>query len=182
VKHETNPLRERGGAMRKPKTSIDELARGFLSQRRIAVAGVSRDGKQAANLIFRKLRETGHDVVAVNPRATQVEGAACYERLSSVPEPVDAVVIATPPAAADAVVDECVALGVRWVWMHRAFGAGSVSEAAVAKCREHGIRVIAGACPMMYCEPVDTGHRCMRWILRVSGRMPATESPKRPRR
>jgi predicted CoA-binding protein len=168
--------------MPKPKTSIDELARDFLSQRRIAVAGVSRDGKQAANLIFRKLRDTGHDVVAVNPRANRVEGAVCYERLSSIPEPIDAVVVATPPSATDSVVDECVALGIRWVWMHRAFGAGSVSEAAAAKCREHGMRVIAGACPMMFCEPVDCGHKCIRWILRISGRMPTTHSPKRTRR
>jgi predicted CoA-binding protein len=125
--------------------SVDELAREFLSQRRIAVAGVSRDNQQAANLIFRKLRDTGRNVVAVNPRATEVEGAACYDTLAAIPEPVDAVVIATPPA---------------------------VSDPAVAKCREHGIRVIAGACPMMFCEPVDFGHKCIRWIMKVSGRMP----------
>lgn len=164
------------------RQSVDELAREFLSQRRIAVAGVSRDSQQAANLIFRKLRDTGRDVVAVNPRATEVEGAACYDRLSSVPEPVDAVVIATPPAAVESVVDECAVLGIRWVWMHRGVGPGSVSEAAVAKCREHGIRVIAGACPMMFCEPVDFGHKCIRWITKISGRMPSADPPKRTRR
>jgi predicted CoA-binding protein len=152
--------------------SVDELAREFLSQRRIAVAGVSRDNQQAANLIFRKLRDTGRNVVAVNPRATEVEGAACYDTLAAIPEPVDAVVIATPPAVADTIVEECAALGIGWVWMHRAFGKGSVSDPAVAKCREHGIRVIAGACPMMFCEPVDFGHKCIRWIMKVSGRMP----------
>jgi len=154
------------------KQSVDELAREFLSQQRIAVAGVSRDREQAANLIFRKLRDTGRDVVAVNPRATEVEGAACYDTLAAIPEPVDAVVIATPPAAADAIVDECAALGIGWVWMHRGVGAGSVSPKAVEACRKHGIRVIAGACPMMFCEPVDFGHKCIRWVMKVSGRMP----------
>jgi hypothetical protein len=160
--------------MAETKASLADLAREFLAERRIAVAGVSRDPKQAANLIFRKLRDTGHDVVAVNPRATEVEGVACYDRLSAIPQPVGACVIATPPAAADALVEECAALGIRWVWMHRAFGAGSVSASAVEACRKHGIRVIAGACPMMFCEPVDTGHKCIRWFLRVTGKFPGT--------
>jgi predicted CoA-binding protein len=138
-----------------------DAAREFLAQKRIAVAGVSRDPKQAANLIFRKLRDTGHDVVAVNPRASEVEGSTCYDRLASAPQPIDAVVIATPPDAADGIVEECAALGI-----------GRVSDSAVAACRKHGIHVIAGACPMMFCEPVDTGHKCIRWIMRVSGQMP----------
>ncbi|MBZ0089879.1 MAG: CoA-binding protein, partial [Thermoanaerobaculia bacterium] len=39
----------------------------FLQGRRIAVAGVSRDPKQTANVVFRKLRDSGYEVVAVNP-------------------------------------------------------------------------------------------------------------------
>jgi hypothetical protein len=60
--------------------------------------------------------------------------------------------------------------------MHRSFGTGSVSEEAVNLCREKGIEVIPGACPMMFCEPVDFGHRCMRWLLKVTGGLPAPES------
>jgi hypothetical protein len=51
-------------------------------------------------------------------------------------------------------------------------GGSSVSAAAVELCGEHGIALIAGACPMMYCAPVDIGHRCMRWAMRVSGGLP----------
>jgi len=28
-----------------------------------------------------------------------------------------------------------------------------------------------GGCPMMYCGKVDVGHRCMRWILDLRGRI-----------
>jgi len=51
-----------------------ETVQQFLSARRIAVAGVSRDGAQAANAIFRRLRDTGHDVVPVNPNTDVAEG------------------------------------------------------------------------------------------------------------
>jgi uncharacterized protein len=48
----------------------------------------------------------------------------------------------------------------------------SVSPEAVDYCREHGMSVIAGGCPMMYGEGVDFGHACMRWILGLTGRLP----------
>lgn len=155
-------------------TGLDELVQGFLSQKRIAVAGVSRNPREAANLIFRKLDGAGYDVVPVNPRADEVEGRPCYPDLTAIPNGVDGVVIATPPSAAQALVEQCATLGIRWVWMHRSFGEGSVSPAAVEWCRTHDIRVIAGACPMMFCTPVDFGHRCIRWLLGVTGGLPAS--------
>lgn len=144
----------------------------FLAQKRIAVAGVSRNKNEAANAVYRKLRGAGHEVFAVNPNAQTVEGDPCYPDLRSVPGGIDGVVIATHPAVSGQVAQQCVQLGVSRVWMHRSFGQGSVSEEAVGICRENGIAVIAGGCPLMFCDPVDIGHRCMRWVLGVTGRLP----------
>jgi hypothetical protein len=145
----------------------------FLAQKRIAVAGVSRHPQgAAANLIYRKLRDTGHEVFAVNPNAATVEGDPCYPNLKTIPQAVDAVVIATRPDVAEELVHECADLGVSRVWMHRSFGAGSVSNNATKFCQEHHIAVIPGGCPMMFCQPVDFGHKCMRWILQVTGGLP----------
>lgn len=144
----------------------------FLSQRNIAVAGVSRDPRQAANAVYRKLRASGYRVFAVNPSATQLEGDPCYPDLRSIPETVAAVVIATHPDVAVQVVRECAELGIRQVWLHRSIGQGSVAEEAVRECERRGIRCLVGGCPMMYCEPVDFGHRCMRWILKLQNRVP----------
>ena len=126
----------------------------------------------AANVIYRKLRGAGYEVYALNPRAEEIEGARCYPDLKSLPAAVDGVVAVTPPAQTEELVRQCAAAGVRRVWMHRSFGQGSVSAAAVAFCRQNGIEVIAGGCPMMYCQPVDFGHKCLRWLLRVSGGLP----------
>ena len=149
-----------------------ESVEAFLSGRRFAVAGVSRDGKQAANAIYRKLRASGYDVVPVNPKAREVEGAACYPDLRSVPGAVNGVVIATHPEVALDVVRHARERGVSHVWFHRSFGEGSVSDEAVSQCRAAGINCIVGGCPLMYCEPVDLAHRCMRWWLGRSGRVP----------
>lgn len=144
----------------------------FLSNRSIAVAGVSRDPAQPANLIYRKLKDSGHRVFPINPNATQVEGDSSYPDLRSVPEPVEAVVIATHPDVSVQVVRDCAELGINQVWFHRSFGEGSVSEEAVRECELRGIDCIVGGCPMMYCAPVDFAHRCMRWILKLQNRVP----------
>lgn len=144
----------------------------FLHGERLAVAGVSRDSKQPANAIFRRLRDSGHQVFPVNPKATEVEGVECYPGVVALPEPVHGVVVATPPEAAIQVVRECGVQGIKHVWFHRSFGTGSVSEEAVQECRGLGIDCIVGGCPMMFCEPVDIAHKCMRWWLQRKGRAP----------
>lgn len=145
-------------------------AEEFLDQRRIAVAGVSRNGDVAANVIYRKLRGAGYEVYAVNPNAETVEGDQSYRDLATVPGGVEGVVVATHPKVATSIVRQCADLGISRVWMHRSFGQGSVDEAAVRLGRELGLRVIPGSCPMMFCQPVDVAHKCLRWLLRVSGR------------
>ena len=144
----------------------------FLEGKRIAVAGVSRSGDQPANAIFRRLRDTGHEVVAVNPNAADLEGQTCFADVASIPGTVDGVMVVTHPNAALGVVQQAIKRGVRQIWFHRSFGDGSVSAAAVRECRENGIEPIVGGCPMMFCGKVDPFHRCTRWLFGLTGRVP----------
>jgi uncharacterized protein len=152
--------------------TLRDAAREFLALERIAVAGVSRTPGQTANGIYRKLRDTGHTVFAINPNAAQVEGDTCYPSLEAIPGGVEGLVIVTRPQVAGELVRQCARAGVRRVWMHRALGQGSVSAQATAYCRENGIAVIDGACPMMFAEPVDIAHTCMRVVLGWVGQLP----------
>ena len=152
--------------------SIPHSIAEFLRGKRIAVAGVSRSGGQPANAIYRRLRDSGYDVLPVNPRASEVEGAVCYPDVASLPGPIDGVVVATPPDVAIEVVRQCGGRNIGRVWFHRSFGSGSVSSEAVRECEKLGINVIIGGCPLMFCEPVDLGHKCMKWWLQRQGRIP----------
>ena len=157
-------------------TTLDSKVHDFLAQKRIAVAGVSRTkGKHpAGNLIYQRLKTTGHEVFAVNPHMQTFEGDRCYPDLKSIPGGVDGVVIVTRPELTECLVHDCVDAGVRRVWMHQSLGKGtSVSPTAVEYCQQHDVSVIAGACPMMYGDGVDVGHTCMRWFLKVTGGLPA---------
>lgn len=152
-------------------STLSSKTESFLAQQRIAVAGVTRSGDDAANAIFRKLRDNGYEVFPVNPNAETFDEMPCYPDIQSIPDGVDGVVIVTRPEVTESVVRDCASAGVPRVWMHRSFGGGSVSDGAVQFCHEHGIEVIDGACPMMYCNP-DFGHRCMKWILGMTGGLP----------
>lgn len=152
---------------------IKEAAAEFLSKERIAVTGVSRTpGNHGSNVVYKRLRERGYKVFAINPNADHVEGDVCYLDLKSVPGGVEAVVIGTRPEIAEQTMRECVELGIKHVWMHRLMGDGSVSDAATAYGREHGVTVIDGGCPLMFGPTSDPGHKVMRFFSKLSGNTP----------
>ena len=151
--------------------SIKEAASAFLASKRVAVTGVSRTPKtHGSNNVYRRLRERGYEVFAVNPNADQVEGDPCYHDLKSIPDGVQAVVIGTRPEIAEDTMRECAELGITQVWMHRGPGAGSVSDPAAAYGRQHGITVIDGGCPLMFGPTADFGHKVLRFVY--SGKIP----------
>ena len=155
--------------------TLETKVHDFLAQKRIAVAGVSRDNSHhpAGNLIYRRLKETGHDVFPVNPHMQTFDGDPCYPDLQSIPGGAQGVVIITRPELTERIVRDCRTAGVSRVWMHESLAKGSsVSPQAVEYCRQHDISVIAGACPMMYGAGVDVGHACMRWFIKLTGGLP----------
>jgi predicted CoA-binding protein len=145
--------------------SVKEAASAFLANERVAVTGVSRTPKtHGSNNVYRRLRERGYEVFAVNPNTDKVEGDRCYHDLKSIPGGVQAVVIGTRPEIAEGTMRECAELGIKQVWMHRGPGTGSVSSAATEYGRQHGITVIDGGCPLMFGATADFGHKIMRLV------------------
>lgn len=153
--------------------AMPQSVAAFLTGKRFAVAGVSRDPKgHVGNAIYKKLRDAGYEVFPVNPAATEVEGVPCYPAIGAIPGEIDGVVLATHPDAAIGVIRQCTDKGVKRVWFHRSFGQGSVSKPAVAAAHAAGIEVIESGCPLMYIEPVDGGHKFFCRLLSLFGKMP----------
>ena len=154
-------------------STIKQAASEFLTHKRIAVTGVSRNGgNHGGDFVYQRLRDRGYEVFAINPNTDTVEGDACYHDLKSVPGGVEAVVIGTRPSHAEDTMRECAELGITHVWMHRSFGAGSVSDRATEYGRAHGITVIDGGCPLMFGATSDTGHKVIRAVGTLTGNVP----------
>jgi predicted CoA-binding protein len=155
-------------------TTLGEKVDDFLSQQRIAVAGVSRSGKATGNAIYKRLREHGYEVIAVNPNADEIDGEPCYRSVKAIPGKVDGVIAVTRPEDTEALVRDCAEKGIRRVWMHHGIhGPGtSVSERAVEYCDQHDITVIAGVCPLMFGKPSDGFHRLVKRWWGFTGKLP----------
>jgi uncharacterized protein len=145
----------------------------FLSQKRIAVVGVSHDPKDFSRGLFRTLRERGYDAVAVNPVLQSADGAPCFASLAEISPPVDGVLVMASPAVTDQVVQECAELRIPRVWMYRAGGKGAVSPQAVEFCEEHGIAVVPGECPYMFFSGEQWFHRLHGFIKKIAGAYPS---------
>jgi uncharacterized protein len=153
--------------------TMRDAASEFLAHKRVAVTGVSRTpGSHGSNAVYRRLRERGYEVFAVNPNADEVEGDRAYHDLHSIPGGVEAVVIGTRPEVAEETMRECAELAIEHVWMHRGPGAGSVSKTAAADGRARGITVIDGGCPCMFDPTADRGHKLMRFVFTLTGNVP----------
>ena len=157
---------------------IDNLVQNFLAQKKIAVVGVSDKRETGCNLAYTKFKENGYQVFAVNPRISTFNGDACYPDLKSLPEKPDAVFLLTNPKVTEQVIQQCVDLGIKHVWMHCMMGTKpglatsmtSVSPSAVEVCKANGIEVIPGSCPNQFIKP-DIGHSMMRGLWSLLGFM-----------
>jgi hypothetical protein len=155
---------------------LNDMVQEFLRQKKIAVVGVSDRRDTGCNASYRKFKSEGYTVSAVNPRIKSFDGDPCYPDLKSIPAKPDAVFILSSPKVTEQIVQQCVDLGVKHVWMHcllgtkPGLGAGmtSVSPEAVRMCRENGIAVIPGACPNQFLK-ADGGHAFMRGLFGLLG-------------
>ncbi len=155
---------------------IEHRVQDFLAQKVVAVVGVSNRRETGSNMNYRKFKENGYQVYAVNPRLRVYDGRPCYPDLRSIPQKPEAVFVLASPRVTEAVVRDCVDLGIKHVWMHcqmgtkpgLAPGKTSVSRSAVEMCRTNGIAVIPGSCPAQFLRP-DLGHGLMRRLWTMFG-------------
>jgi uncharacterized protein len=127
------------------RISRDTRRDAFLQGRDLAVVGVS-SGRGFANEIVKVLADKGWRVQPVGRTATSVEGLAVTRSLDELPRPVDGVVACVPPAATLQVVDDCLRLGIRRLWIQQ----GAESDEAIARAEAGGLEVVHHACVLMY--------------------------------
>lgn len=150
------------------RAAIDD----FLAQKRLAFIGASHDPKAFSATAYRELRSHGYELFPVNAGADTVEGDPCARSVDQLPHDLDGAIVMVSAEHAAAAVQACVDHGIPRVWLHKGVGPSSVSQEAVAICREHGVEVIDGACPLMFTEPAAWFHRVHRLELKLTGRLP----------
>ncbi|MCJ7584997.1 MAG: CoA-binding protein [Anaerolineales bacterium] len=139
----------------------------FISQKALAIVGVSRGGQKFGNMAYRELKAKGYQLYPIHPSAETLEGDRAYADFKSLPEKVGGVLVIVPPAQTEKVVREAAAAGVTRIWMQR----GAESEAAIRFCQESGIAEVHGECIMMFAGKYFF-HKPHRWVWGLLGKLP----------
>jgi predicted CoA-binding protein len=143
-------------------------ATAFLSAGRIAVVGASDDPKNFGRTVLQALIDHGIDAVAVHPDASTVAAVPCYPAIDALPGDIEGVIVMVSHDRAAEVVRDAIGRGVERVWLFKGAGRGAVCDEALQLCNDHNVDVIAGACPLMFLEPVRGIHKLHRGLRRVN--------------
>ena len=124
---------------------MNDLIKEFMAQKKFAVVGATDNTEKYGHQILANLRKRDYEVYPVNPRLEAIEGMKCYATLSDLPVKVDVVDFVVPPSATEAILKECLALGLDRIWLQP----GSESETAIKYCKDNNMKVVHGVCVMM---------------------------------
>ena len=122
---------------------MDSRIEKFLSAKAFGVAGASTNRDKYGNRVLRCYLQNGRKAIPINPRADAIEGVSCVASVADLPADVTSLSVITPPKITEEVVEAAIAKGIENIWMQP----GAQSPAAVERCRQAGINVIAdGSC------------------------------------
>lgn len=121
---------------------LEECCALLRRVRTIAVVGLSPNPGRPSHGVSRYLQERGYTVIPIHPAAREVLGQPAYRRLADVPVPIDLVDVFRRAEAIPAVVDECLELGLKAIWIQD----GIINESAAERARTAGMMVVMDRC------------------------------------
>lgn len=147
------------------KQTIDE----FFVLSSYAFAGVSQSNKsKMGNYIYKELINKEKKGYILHPTAESIDGNPCYKDIQSMPEIPQGMIVCVKKENVPAMIEMASNAGIKYVWMQQ----GCESAAAIQKCKDYGIKYIAGECVMMFLEPVASMHKVHRFIWKLFGKYP----------
>ena len=150
---------------------MKDIIQEFINDRKVAIVGASAKKDNFGRSLLLELSKKGYEVIPVNPKCEEVEGRACIPRVKDLPEEVESVILAVPPALTDEIIEQCIGTSIKRVWMIRGVGRGAYTEKAHQLCKENNIKVVYGFCPLMFYG--DGMHKFHFWMRKTFGKLPA---------
>jgi uncharacterized protein len=150
------------------RKKIDE----FLSAKRIAVIGASRNKKEYSRSLFQELLKHGYDAIPVNPNADKLDGKKCHKNIKEIkPAPQRALILLPEDMTEQAVLD-CAEAGVNDIWLHRHVAGGVSDTRAIFRAEEKGLNMITGFCMFMFLPKSSFYHKIHGGFMKLVGIYP----------
>jgi len=143
-----------------------QFIQSFLKQKKIAIAGVSRDKKKFGRYVFNELTKNGYSIAPINRNTTEIDGIRCFNSFNDLKEKYESALITVKPTETLSAVESAVNAGIKNIWIQQ----GSESDEAIKFCKEKNIPFISNECIMMYAEPVKSMHSFHHFIWKLIGK------------
>ena len=143
----------------------------FLADKKIAVAGASRNPQKFGCQVLNSLKKNGYQVLPINPNAEEILGVKCYNEVNELPKDVDSLLILTPKAETDKVLVSAIKKGIKNIWVQQS----AHTEETLKIAEEYEKEIIHGKCIFMFAEPVQSIHKFHRTIVKIFGGLPKPE-------
>jgi len=122
--------------------SQQQICQMMHAIRNIAVVGLSANQDRPSYRVASAMQDLGYRIIPVRPKVAQVLGETAYADLASVPHSIDLVDVFRAPEHVPGIVDACIALGVKYLWLQD----GVINEAAAQRAQAAGITVVMDRC------------------------------------
>jgi len=152
-------------------TTLTEIQQ-FLSPKKMAIAGVSRNPKKFGATVFKELKEKGFELYPVNPNADEIQGVKCYKSVAELPGDVKHLFIVTPKKSTETAAEDAITKGMEMIWIQQQ----SDTPEAVEVIKAAGIPLIHKKCILMFADPVKGPHKFHRFLVKIVGMYPTTVS------
>ena len=150
--------------MKASKAAIES----FLSSKKIAIAGVSRNSRKFGYTVFKELSQKGFDVYPINPNTNSLGGTPCFQSVSALPSDVKNLLIVTPKDQTNGLIREAVSTGISGIWIQQM----SETPEAIQFAEENKVNLISKQCILMWIEPVKSIHKFHRNLKKLFGMLP----------
>jgi len=152
--------------------SIRQNIDQFLSQKRFAMIGVSRDPKHFSRSLYNEFLKNGYEVVPVNLNAEKIDGQQSYSHVADIVPSVSQALIMTPHERSEQAVRECHAAGVKTLWLYGVAGMKGQNDPVLKFCTENNIDVVPGYCPFMFMPESSVFHHFHGFLFKMVGKYP----------
>ena len=124
--------------------STDAIRSLLQRVKSIAIVGYSPKPQRPSHSVAASLQARGYRIIPVRPAIDEGLGEKAYARVRDLPEVPDLVDVFRQPEAVDAIVDDCIALGVKNLWLQD----GVINEPAALRAQAAGMLVVMNRCTL----------------------------------